>query len=93
MYENGAWEPKDGRQRASLLKPERLPSSDTCIVNDPTGTPLAVRASPRGTKVGELSNGTEVEVLQFDRDDRNRRWARIRSNAWVFANYLDCARR
>ena len=33
-----------------------------CIVSDPTGTPLNVRATPNGRIIGSLSNGTRVQA-------------------------------
>lgn len=31
--------------------------SQSCTVADPTGTPLAIRDAPRGSKTGSLANG------------------------------------
>lgn len=63
-----------------------------CVVADPTGTPLAIRDAPRGTKIGSLVNGDQVRIEQIANDDRGLPWARISGAAarWVFRNYLNC---
>lgn len=61
-----------------------------CVVADPTGTPLAVRDSPRGKKTSTLINGTVVEIQETAPDNRGLPWARIR-RGWVYANFLSCS--
>ena len=71
--------------------------AQTCVVNDPTGTPLNVRARPNGPILGALHNGAEVQVLQLTSDAGGRRWAHIAplgagQRGWVFGTYLTCGR-
>ncbi|QNH56853.1 SH3 domain-containing protein, partial [Limnospira indica] len=47
-----------------------------CIVNDPTGTPLNVRATPAGKIVGSLPNGTRV-ILGITDGREGPNWTRI----------------
>ena len=65
-----------------------------CVVNDPTGTPLNVRARPNGPILGALYNGASVRVLKTT-FDHGRRWAYIApleagKSGWIFADYLTC---
>ena len=39
-------------------------AAQTCVVDDPTGTPLNVRTSPNGAILGALYNGAVVLVLK-----------------------------
>ncbi|HTO30783.1 MAG TPA: SH3 domain-containing protein [Pararhizobium sp.] len=65
-----------------------------CVVADPTGTPLNVRAEPKGRILSVLENGTAVEVTD-ETWIGGKRWVRIMTDegtpGWVFAAYLDCA--
>ena len=66
-----------------------------CTVDDPTGTPLNLRASPNGPILGALYNGTSVEVRDITADRSGRRWAYIvplteGKRGWAFRDYLDC---
>ena len=45
---------------------------DTCVIADPTGTPLNIRTSPNGKIVGKIANGERVRNL---RPDHRRRQA------------------
>ena len=64
-----------------------------CVVSDPTGTPLNVRAEPQGMVLTALGNGTSVEIVG-KQTLKGKRWARVAVNGrtlgWVFTNYLDC---
>lgn len=71
----------------------------TCVVADPSGTPLNVRLAPNGRIVDELANGTWVYIDDIRRD-QGKAWAYVaESNAagrvglpigWVFRDYLNC---
>ena len=71
----------------------------TCVVADPSGTPLNVRITPNGRIVDVLSNGTWVYIDDVQRDN-GKTWAYVaESNAkgrvgspigWVFRDYLNC---
>lgn len=64
-----------------------------CLVDDPTGTPLNVRAAPNGAIVTTLSNGTRVEVLEETKIG-NKRWLFVTRQGerlgWIFGAYVVC---
>ncbi len=67
----------------------------TCIVTDPTGTPLNVRAKPNGTILGALHNGAIVALMDGATDARGREWSFIEpagagKAGWVFREFLTC---
>lgn len=73
------------------------PVQGTCIVADPTGTPLNVRTGPSavlGSTVDKLANGTEVEILH-----QQVNWAFVRSRhgygsgGWVYSPFLTACSR
>ena len=70
----------------------------SCLVADPTGTPLNVRADPNGKIIGTLTNGSTVKLTR-SASSYGKEWAyvsRSDSNAplgWVFRNYLNCDHR
>jgi uncharacterized protein YraI len=71
--------------------------AETCVVDDPTGTPLNVRASPNGAIVGALYNGVRVDIRDVTRDRSGKRWAYVipldeGKRGWVFRDFLDCRR-
>ncbi|WP_429129075.1 SH3 domain-containing protein [Ensifer sp. 4252] len=65
----------------------------SCVVADPTGTPLNVRTEPNGRIVMTLANGSKVRRVG-ERRQAGKGWALVSSVAgelgWVFAAYLDC---
>ncbi|MCB1385649.1 MAG: SH3 domain-containing protein [Nitratireductor sp.] len=66
-----------------------------CRVQDPTGTPLNIRAEPGGEILGSIRNGETVRVFGGDRRDGKlwaRAWRDPSDNAigWVFDDYLQC---
>ena len=65
-----------------------------CIVADPTGTPLNVRAAPNGEILSRLGNGVPVVIVE-ERARAGKQWARVavdgQTLGWVFAAYLDCS--
>ena len=69
--------------------------AQTCVVNDPTGTPLNVRSSPNGSILGALYNGDRVNLLRVVADRSGQSWAYIAprgpgKSGYVFYNYLVC---
>ena len=69
--------------------------AQTCTVNDPSGTPLNVRASPYGAILGALQNGALVKVQKETSDRRGDAWAYIvpvqaGKTGWAFRKYLSC---
>lgn len=68
--------------------------AERCVVADPSGTPLNVRAAPHGRILGALSNGARLTILDYASDDAGRRWVYVTPRAgksgWVFRDYLDC---
>ncbi|BDT14262.1 hypothetical protein N39L_39850 [Limnospira platensis NIES-39] len=64
-----------------------------CTVDDPTGTPLNVRATPAGKIVGSLPNGTRV-ILGITDGREGPNWTRIIGpiEGYVWSPYLtNCA--
>ena len=66
-----------------------------CVVADPTGTPLNVRAEPNGSILGALNNGTRVSVINIVLDRGGQRWALIAplgpgKRGYVYRSFLDC---
>ena len=72
------------------------PSQPKCIVADPTGTPLNVRATPAGLLQSKvLYNGSNVSIREISRDARGKAWALVGGPdgsvyGWVFRDYLNC---
>jgi len=71
-------------------------AGDTCRVNDPTGTPLNLRASPNGHIVRTLSNGDHVTLLDRASDRGAKTWVHVgnyedsKPIGWVFREFLAC---
>lgn len=70
--------------------------AETCVVEDPTGTPLNVRSTPNGPIRGALHNGALVEVLDTTSDTLGASWAYIvpregGKRGWVYESYLRCS--
>lgn len=70
--------------------------AETCVVEDPTGTPLNVRSSPNGSIRGALHNGALVEILDTTYAQGGR-WVYIApleggKRGWVYGPHLDCDR-
>ncbi len=67
-----------------------------CVVADPTGTPLNVRAQPNGQILSTLDNGLSVDVIAETRIG-SKRWVQVTADGetlgWVFASFLDCSGR
>jgi len=66
-----------------------------CIVTDPTGTPLNVRATPNDPVIrAKLPNGGRVTPYKIGYDEKNRYWVLVgdskRPWGWVFGNYVSC---
>ena len=69
----------------------------TCMVSDPTGTPLNVREYPNGPVIGTLRNGRIVRVIKTRLARRGRPWAQLAGSdgpdiGWVFREYISCRR-
>jgi len=69
--------------------------AQACLVDDPTGTPLNVRASPDGAILGALHNGVRVGIRDETRDRAGNRWAYVipldgGKRGWVFRAFLEC---
>lgn len=71
-----------------------------CIVSDPTGTALNVRANPNGKTLRNIKNETPVFIREAKVDSRNRAWTlvtlvddggpRTKSAGWVIRSHLFC---
>jgi hypothetical protein len=69
--------------------------AQTCVVNDPTGTPLNVRTEPDGAILGALYNGVRVQITDTAYDGSGKRWAYVvpldsGKRGWVFRAFLAC---
>lgn len=71
-----------------------------CRVDDPTGSPLNVRAAPNDFVLGTVPNGTWLEAVDHQ-TFRGKRWTQVvlsdatfgtpkRLMGWVFGGYLAC---
>jgi uncharacterized protein len=80
-------------ERAELLQGVANP---TCRVADPTSMPLNVRTKPNGPIVDTLTNGTDLRVLDRQRDERGRDWVLVTLPGkgdplgWAFGEFIDC---
>ena len=72
-------------------------AQQSCLIADPTGTPLNVRTVPNGKIVDALRNGITVKIIQSAANG-GKAWVYVRkadSNVplgWVFRDYLNCER-
>jgi uncharacterized protein YraI len=87
--------PKLALAAAALVLTASAASAQSCMVSDPTGTPLNVRATPGGTILGTLRNGSNVSLIDTVDDSRGRRWAEVSArgysrNVWVFREFVSC---
>lgn len=67
----------------------------SCVVDDPTGTPLNVRTSPNGLILGALNNGTPVEITSSRMDASHKVWFFVvpkgpGKSGFVYSQLLDC---
>ncbi|MBA2400338.1 MAG: SH3 domain-containing protein [Bradyrhizobium sp.] len=67
---------------------------NTCVVADPTGTPLNIRTSPNGKIVGKVANGERIRISD-QTTENGKEWAYISNAAsrpmgWVFRKFLAC---
>jgi hypothetical protein len=79
-----------------LDKPKSSPDaiSESCIVTDPTGTPLNVRSAPNGPIMRTLTNGFRIKILRIAAAN-GRTWVYVSDKAgqtigWVFRPYVTC---
>lgn len=78
-----------------LLCVSNAAADQSCTVQDPSGTPLNVRARPYGPIVGALNNDVRVRLLDTATDREGRPWAYVVPNGpgragWVYREYIDC---
>jgi gag-polyprotein putative aspartyl protease/PAN domain len=71
-----------------------ISKASVCIVADPTGTPLNVRAMPAGQRLSVLYNGETVSLHQTS-NSGGQAWALVgklggRPLGWVFRDYINC---
>ena len=90
------WAYRDFLFCESAARPIRAESEAGCIVADPTGTPLNVRATPNGTVLRSLANGEPVRVIG-EADQNGRAWALVGGATgaqlgWVIRSHLACGR-
>ncbi|TWV83421.1 SH3 domain-containing protein [Moraxella sp. VT-16-12] len=71
-------------------------AAETCMVTDPTDTPLNVRAAPgnKGKVIYTIDNGIIVTIVKYS---KNKKWAYVRDAdtrediGWVYREYLSCS--
>jgi hypothetical protein len=71
--------------------------SESCVVTDPTGTPLNVRTAPNGQITRTLANGFRIKILQIASLNGNS-WVYVsditgQKIGWVFRPYVTCNQR
>ena len=69
-------------------------SKKSCVVADPSGTPLNVRHRPNGRILGALSKDSEVFITDLT-EVGGRKWAKVvplgeGKTGWVFRDYVTC---
>lgn len=80
---------------ADARRAEQSQGSISCVVIDPTGTPLNVRSTPNGSEiVARLPNNSRVIPYKVAYDGQNRHWIlvgdAVHSQGWVFGPYVSC---
>ena len=86
----GQASPTNAETNKSSMMTEWMP----CTVQDPTRTPLNVRAKPNGKILTTVKNGTLVAI---DDSTAGNKWSRISVKkgrreiiGWVLRDYLSC---
>ena len=80
----------------AVAVPSMALAAETCMVTDPTDTPLNVRAAPsnKGKILGTIENETIVTIAKYS---KNKKWAYIKDVdtreriGWVYREYLSCS--
>lgn len=76
-----------------LSASQALAAYGQCSVDDPTGTPLNVRAAPNGAILTTLANGTQVEIVE-EMKVGAKHWLFVARQGmqlgWVFGAYVVC---
>jgi hypothetical protein len=78
-----------------VAAPMAAGASRTCVVADPTPTPLNVRTTPNGPMALTMDNGATVHVIS-QATVNGESWSKIGSGqdgptlGWVFSDYLNC---
>jgi hypothetical protein len=68
----------------------------TCVVRDPSGTPLDLRSTPQGDVVSTLANGRFVQITDTKSDRKGQLWVLVANNengerlGWVIQNSISC---
>ena len=69
--------------------------TNSCVIDDPTPTPLNLRATPSGQVVGTVINGTRAVLNSVKYDVHGKGWADIITigggqRGWVYRAYIKC---
>ncbi len=80
-------------EKLSFDQPEQRDQTASCVVDDPTGTSLNVRATPNGGIKQKLANGNRVTVLKTATASNGKSWVYVADSSgqevgWVFLPYL-----
>jgi len=87
--------PAGAVQKVELSR-SRPPMAGVCVVSDPAGTPMSVRAQPQGEVVSTLTNGRSVLIADVKNDDQGQPWVLVANNAggerlgWVSGKNVTC---
>jgi Bacterial SH3 domain len=90
-----AQSPANAAAAAEVLAKVRM-TLGTCVVSDPSGTPLNLRAAPQGAVVSTLANGRSVQITDTKSDRKGQLWVQVASNesgerlGWVIQNSIIC---
>jgi hypothetical protein len=86
---------------AAILSAGSVMAQQVCKVDDSSGTPLNVRATPNGKVINALKNGRVVDIIESKDDDQGRSWVKIggsykgkyRTWGWVLHEFVSCRRK
>ena len=75
--------------------PAPPPPQKSCVVRDPTGTPLNIRVTPQGRILSAVTNGTAVHITRTQNDYKGQAWAYITRTdgtqlGWVIRRFISC---
>ena len=67
--------------------------TSSCIIADPTPTPLNVRTMPYGAVIRTIENGSHVHIIDERADQSGNSWVYVADSkplGWVYKKYVLC---